>query len=282
MADGVPDRGKPEPDHTRVACLVDHLVDPAGDEGCIHGDAGRLRRRARRVDIAKAPGRTRDPVSLATRLVPPGQCGFGVVEIDRWIALGVTPHEWSGQGGLIENKLRRHRPSQGVTTTSRCRGGEIDQEAGGAGDHVPVPGTPEEGVALLEQKAVAGVIDGPWVVAARRKIEHRQHAETASIVDLVEQRAVTALGIERTKQDEVACKGDQTTLVDRRQFEIDDHGVCGLFGVDGVVQSSLDTLISAGLAEHLATGKRLSHQDLQPLDRGRERRCDRQQSGKKR
>ncbi len=188
------------------------------------------------------------------------------------VAPAVPPGQGLGDAPLVDHDLGRDPTRDGLAAVGGDR--QVDLEAAVAREHVPVPGAPDEGVALAEEEAVAPVLDGGGVVAARGAVEARQHAEVAPIVHLVQQPVVPLRRVDGLQQDEVAREGHAAARVARGAPQVHDAGVRGARGVDGVVEPAAHLLVRAHRPEGLPAREGLAraHLDADDLGRGGDRR----------
>ena len=144
----------------------------------------------------------------------------------------------------------------------------------GRGGDVGGPRRPQQGKAPTEQESVAGVGNGGRIVAARRVVELAEYRNIAAVVDLVEQRAVAARGIDRTQQQEFGAEFDQAAIIARRQREVGNGRIRRGLRIEREESAAAQLLVGAGRTEFGAGGERLAAQNFDPLDLGSGRRRD--------
>ena len=100
-------------------------------------------------------------------------------------------------------------------------------------NNVALPAAPHHGVAVVHQKAVAGVRSLDEIVGHRRDVvEQREPKFAAAIEHLVKQRAVAIGGYRRPQDFHVGDRLDLALRVTRRAIEIDDDAVMDVVRCD--------------------------------------------------
>ena len=156
----------------------------------------------------------------------------------------------------------RDRRTQDQPVVARRRG-----DVGG-------PRRPQQGEAAAEQEAVTRLRRRLGIIAERGVVELAQNRDIAAVVDLVEQRAVAARGVDRAQHQEFGAELDQATVVAGRQLEIGDRRIGGGVRIEREEGAPAQLFIGADDTELGAGREGLAAHDLKPLDSGRRRRTD--------
>ena len=130
--------------------------------------------------------------------------------------------------------------------------------------HVPLPSHPEQGVALLHQRAVTELGFARRIGGVGRILKDRQNPLAAAIAGLVEKPAIAASRVEGLQQIEVRRELDQALRILRREIQVDDAAVLRPRRIEGEINFAGEFFIRPGGAERAAVEDRLAAFDPEP------------------
>ncbi len=134
------------------------------------------------------------------------------------------------------------------------REGGIEGHELAAAEDVPLPAYGDDGVAVVEEEAIAGVdVAGAW---GRRRgaVEGADHAPAAAVDDVHDEPPVALPGVPGSDEGEVRAEAHAALGVAGGKVQVDDGPVGIVGGVHGEVKEAVDALIGAGVAEGPAGG----------------------------
>lgn len=151
------------------------------------------------------------------------------------------------------------------------RHGEIGRQTAADWEHIALPAAPHQGVTLAHHEAVAGVGECRRIVAALGAEVDAQRL-VAAVDDIVEDRLVATLHVNRLQDKKIHRVLDATAFVLRRVLEIDDNFVVLGVRIDFAIGFTDDLFIGARDAEFMTVGEGLAFFDDELGDLGG-RRC---------
>jgi hypothetical protein len=127
---------------------------------------------------------------------------------------------------------------------------------------------------LTKQETIAGIRNGRRIVAGRRVLQLTENADIATIVDLVQKRAVAARCDGRTQHKEIGAEFDEPARIARRELKIGDRLIGGGVRIEREEGATAQLLVGAGGAEFGTRREWLAAQDFDALDPRGGRRCE--------
>ena len=162
-----------------------------------------------------------------------------------------------------QSRLEGHDDTAGNGRAVRIdRVGNIAAEQAGRIRHIVLPPAPHQAVTLPHQKAVAGM-----GVGIRRRIgravEVFQRQLLAPVKHIQQQAAIAVVIVHRLDDAAIGGELHQPGGVARRQANVGDDGVVGMFRVNGKAGDAVNLLVGAHRAKGLAAGKGTAGGDVQ-------------------
>ena len=117
---------------------------------------------------------------------------------------------------------------------------------------------------MAEQESVSGMLRGSGMIGPLAFVERPQSQLVASVVDVIQQAAVSFLRIDRLHEKEIGPKFDAAVGIPRSELQIHDPLIDGVVRINLKKQTAGNRFVSTNLTEPHPTGKRLPLIDLNP------------------
>ena len=139
-----------------------------------------------------------------------------------------------------------------------CRNGYTHDQPILLRHQIALPSTPNDGVALAHEKAVAGIFEGTGIVGRRGVVEERDNPLAATIGSVVENLPVAAGHVHRFQNTEVAPVFDSPAPVSRCFVQVDDDFIQPILRIDFAVNLADEFFVGASNREFVTVGERRS------------------------
>jgi hypothetical protein len=134
---------------------------------------------------------------------------------------------------------------------------DLHTDQSGSRRHIVLPATPDHGIALAHEKAIARV------QMANRTVKIRQHRGITPIDDIQEQPVVAELGCDGLQQADICHALHQALRIPWGELQVSNPGVAGMVWVDRDMHRTLQELIGADITKGSALCKGAAGDDLQ-------------------
>jgi len=265
--DRVAQSREPEPRHPRVARGVDEIVDPPGTKALLHVEAGGIGFHFPIDPAGKGPIGVRDRLGRRLTVFSPCQDRAVVVFRDGGIGGRDAPRaveKVTTVDGFVDRDLDMIPPRHGRSVGIDRNGNSGEETSGPVILDLSAPSGPEHRVSLAHEKSISRVFGCDRGVGADAFVESPKRQFVPPVVNVVEERAVSLRRIDRLQQSEVRPELDAAAFVHRRQREIDDAGVCGIFRIEFEMETPVNDFVDPAATVGGTFGKRgaVTHFDL--------------------
>ena len=254
--------------HRAARRPVHQVVDPSGADPALDPQMTRVAAHLVTRRQREPPAITRHQRRRRMKPVPHVQPRFGVVHVDGRYRFVVADRA----DVLIGERHRRdvvgqldpqlHPGGDGLAVGvehQRC----VEPHAVLAPRHVPLPSAPHQREAVTHEEPVSHRDPALRRHVGHGPVEQARHHPPAAVRYVDEGDPVATGRHHRPQHDHVAAEADPAVTVAGGLGQVDDAGIRGGGGIDGVVRDRVDPLVGADVAELGAALVRLALNDLQ-------------------